>query len=165
MMTNSGSREIPWILRHSLRLLFPLTLPWIPLFLFANDIYNAVPEGHRYHTLIENLLVPAFLSFSVLLSIVLYRFGPGFLRVPGRVPVSFWVLRVIIHPLVIYILLTILTLFVSLLLDPPPWNSNNPQYIPLVFFAVVFYPPLLTPIVAFITIWRSILQKAEETSC
>lgn len=164
-MTYSGSPDIPWILRHSLRLLFPFTLPWIPLFLFANDIYNAVPEGHRYHTWIENLLVPAFLTFSVLLSIILYRFWPSFLRVPGRIPARVWVIRILVHPPLIYILLTILTLPVSLLLDPPPWNSNNPQYIPLVFFAVVFYPPLLTPMVTLITIWRAILRKNEETPC
>ena len=156
---------VSWVRRHALRLLFPLTLPWVPLFLFANDFYNAMPEGSKFHNLIENLLVPAFLIVSVLLSILLYRLWPSFLRVPGRVSVRFLLIRIIVNTLLVYVALTIITILVSLLLDPPPWKSNNLQYIPLVFFAVVFYPPLLTPKVSLITIWRSILRKAEETLC
>jgi hypothetical protein len=163
MISKSISATVSWSWRHALQGLFPLTLPWIPLFLFADHFYDAAPEGSRWHHVIEILLVPAFLFGGVLLSLLLYRLWPGFLRVPGRVPIWFLVTRILANTLIVYVVLTLLTVFVSLLIDPPPWKSDNLQYIPLVFFAVVFYPPLLTPIIALIAIWRSIIRKAGET--
>jgi len=50
-------------------------------------------------------------------------------------------------------------ILVSLFIDPPPWKLDKPYYIPMIFFAVMFYPPVLTPMFALITIWRSILKS------
>ncbi|HHD64412.1 MAG TPA: hypothetical protein ENK96_08650 [Desulfobulbaceae bacterium] len=158
-----GSSAFSWAWNNALRLLFPLTLPWVPLFLSADFFYNAVPEGRWLHSIIEDFLVPAFLVASIIFSILLYRLWPGFLRVQGRVSVWFIFTRIIVNTFLVYIILTVVTVLVSLLIDPPPWKSDNPQYIPMVFFTVFFYPPLFTPLFALIAIWRSILVKARES--
>jgi len=153
------------IKRHALQALFPLTLPWVPLFFFAGDLYGAAPEGSLWHYLIENFLIPGVLAASILISLILYHIRPDFLRIPANVSVRFLVSRIIIHFLLVYLVLTVLVLFFSLLIDPPPWDSKSPQYIPLVFFAVIFYPPLLTPVIAIISIWKSACRKAGKPAC
>ena len=151
--------SIAWVGYNALRLLFPLTLPWVPLFLSADSLFKAMPEGTLLHGLLEHLLVPGALALCILLSILLYRTWPGFLRIPQKVPLGFLITRTLINLVLVYVILTVVTLAASLLLDPPPWQSENPQYIPLVFFAVVFYPPTLTPPLAIIAIWRSIVKR------
>ncbi len=148
-----------WVGHNALRLLFPLTLPWVPLFLSADHLFKAMPEGSLFHGFLEHLLIPGALALSILFSLLLYRIWPGFLRIAQKVPFGFLITRTLINLILVYVILTVLTVAVSLLLDPPPWQSENPQYIPLVFFAVVFFPPTLTPTLAIIAIWRSIVKR------
>lgn len=68
----------------------------------------------------------------------------------------------ITRSLFVFLGLTLLVITVALLIDPPPWDSDNLQYIPLVFFATVFYPPMLTPAVTTVMIWRTIVKKLEN---
>ncbi len=123
-----------------------------------------MPEGTLLHGLLEHLMVPGALALCILLSILLYRIWPAFLRIPQKVPIGFLLTRTLINLVLVYVILTVVTLVASLLLDPPPWQSENPQYIPLVFFAVVFFPPTLTPTLAIIAIWRSIVKQTEGWS-
>lgn len=163
MIENFESPLLTWLRQNSFRLLFPLTLPWIPLFLFANDLYSIVPDENRFHHVFENLLIPLSLLLSVFLSWLLYRGWPAFLLIPKKVSLRFLVTQVIFKTLFVYIFLTAITIVFSILLDPPPWKTDNLQYIPLVFFAVIFYPVLLTPPVAIVAIWRALLQEARTT--
>lgn len=73
MISTPGSSAASWVWEHLLRLIFPLTLPWAPLFLVATEFHRLVPEGSSVHDLSERLLVPAFLIASVILSVLLYR--------------------------------------------------------------------------------------------
>lgn len=159
-MASSNTTIWSWAGENRFRILFPFTLPWIPLFYFAEYLYGLAPEGSVLHNLFESLIVPGALVVSALFSIALYRLWPSFLRVKGKVPVWFAVKKIVINTLLVFIALTVLTVLISLLIDPPPWESDNPQYIPMVFFAVVFFPPLLTPIFALIAIWGSIVRNS-----
>ena len=159
MKTVDHKNRVAWLGYNALRLLFPLTLPWVPLFLSADPLFRAMPEGTLLHDLLEHLLVPGALALSILVAILMYRIWPGFLRIDQKVPIGFLISRTMINLILVYAVLTAVTLVLSLLLDPPPWQSENPQYIPLVFFAVVFYPPTLTPPLAIIAIWRSIVKR------
>lgn len=147
-----------WVRTNALRLIFPLTLPWIPLFLSAEYFYNLTPEGEWLHKILESVLIPGALVVSILVSMLMYRLWPAFLRVDSKVTVWFVLKKTLVHTVVVYFILTIATVLVSLLLDPS-WESKDVQHIPYVFFAVIFYPPLLTPVFVIIAIWRSILQK------
>ena len=92
-----NSPVFSWVLNNALRLFFPLTLPWAPLFLSADFFYSAVPERGWLHNIIEYLLVPGFLIASIIFSILLYRLWPGFLRVEGRVPILFVLKKIILR--------------------------------------------------------------------
>ena len=164
MNTATFRDSLAWVGYNALRLLFPMTLPWVPLFLSADYLFKAMPEGTPLHGFLEHLLVPGGLALSVLFSMLLYRIWPGFLRISQKVPLGFLITRTLLNLVLVYVILTVVTLVVSLLLDPPPWQSENPQYIPLVFFAVVFYPPMLTPTLTIIAIWRSIVKRTAEWS-
>ncbi|MBT8358712.1 MAG: hypothetical protein KJO61_13200 [Deltaproteobacteria bacterium] len=161
-MTSSNTSLVSWVGKNALRILFPFTLPWIPLFFSAEYFYNVIPEGKWFHDLIEIFLIPAALVVSMLFSVMLYRLWPAFLRVEGKVTVWFIVKKLLVNSLLVFIVLTVVTVLVSLFADPPPWKSDNPQYIPIVFFTVVFYPPLLTPMFVLIAMWRSIVLKDRE---
>lgn len=162
-MTSGKITIFTWVWKNIFRILFPFTLPWIPLFLGAEYLYDIAPEGSWLHNSIETLMVPGALVVSILLSIVLYRLWPSFLCVEGKITVWFAVKKIVVNTLLVFIVLIIATVVISLLIEPPPWKSDNPQYYPIVFFTVVFFPPLLTPIFALIAIWRSILLKTLET--
>lgn len=162
MMQRSHSTALSWVRDNALRILFPLTLPWVPLFLSVDYFYKVMPEGSRLHNLIEYLLVAGFLVASIFFSILLYRLWPGFLRVSGGVSIWFVVTKIIVNTVFVYIALTVVTVLVSLVIDRPPWKSDNLQYIPYVFFAIVFYPPLLTPVFAVMAVWRSIVRKTRD---
>ncbi len=152
-----------WLRENILKLSFPLTLPWIPLFWVADFLYRKFPEGNSLHNFIEILLVPGGLGISIFLSLVIYRLLPEFLSISQKVPLKLWLYALISRSVIVYLGLLLLTFILSLVVDPPPWNSENPQYIPLVFFTIVFYPPLLTPPIAIIVIWRSIMKKLENS--
>ncbi|NNK84541.1 MAG: hypothetical protein HKO91_03185, partial [Desulfobacterales bacterium] len=137
-MTSSNTTLLSWVGKNALRILFPFTLPWIPLFFSAEYFYKVIPEGKEFHDLIEILLIPAALVVSILFSVILYRFWPAFLRVDGKVTVWFIVKKLLVNTLLVFILLTVVTALVSLFIDPPPWKSDNPQYIPIIFFTIVF---------------------------
>jgi NADH:ubiquinone oxidoreductase subunit 6 (subunit J) len=162
-MTSPNTTMVSWVGKNALRILFPFTLPWIPLFFSAEYFYNVIPEGKWFHDLIEILLIPAALVVSMLFSVMLYRFWPTFLRVEGKVTLWFIVKKLLVNTLLVFVVLTVVTVLVSLFADPPPWKSDNPQYIPIVFFTIVFYPPLLTPTFVLIAMWRSILLKDRES--
>jgi len=162
-MTSPNTITVSWVWKNALRVLFPFTLPWIPLFFSAEYFYNVIPEGKWFHDLIEILLIPAALVVSMLFSVMLYRLWPAFLRVDGKVTIWFIVKKLLVNTLLVFVVLTVITVLVSLFVDPPPWKSDNPQYIPIVFFAIVFYPPLLTPMFVLIAMWRSILLKDRES--
>ena len=151
------------IKQHILQVLFPLTLPWFPLLLFANELTKALSEGNMLHNLSENLLISLSLAGSGFLCLILYRWRPGFLKVPKTVSFLFLLTRSIINTLGMYVVVTIIVALITLLLDPPPWKSDNVQYIPLIFFAIVFYPPVLTPSLAVISVWRSTVRQAKES--
>ena len=151
------------IKQHILQAIFPLTLPWFPLLLFANELTKALSEGGVLHNFSENLLISFSLAGSAFLCLILYRWRPGFLKIPKTVSFLFLLTRSIINTLGMYIIVTIIVALISLLLDPPPWKSDNVQYIPLIFFAIIFYPPVLTPSLAVISVWRSTLRKAKES--
>ena len=146
-----------------LRLFFPLTLPWIPLFWAAESLSRNFPEGSSLHNVIEIFLVLGGLGVSIFLSLVIYRLLPEFLRIPKKVSLKIWLYTFITRSVIVYLGLLFLTFILFLVVDPPPWNSENPQYIPVVFFAIVFYPPLLAPPITIIVIWRSIMKKLESS--
>ena len=147
----------------ALQAIFPFTLPWFPLFFVYNDLIHAFPEGSLLHNISEKFPVPFSLAASILLCLPLYRWQPDLLKIPATVSFPFLLVRGVVNTPLMYVAITIAVALISLLLDPPPWKSDNLQYIPLVFFTVFFYPPVLTPALAVVSIWSSALQKARKS--
>ena len=160
-MNPKAKISFAWFRENVLELSFTLTLPWIPLFWTAEFLYRNFPADSSLHNVIDIFQFPGGLGVSILLSLVIYRFLPEFLLILQKMPLKFWLYTLISKSIIVYLGLLLLTFLLALVIDAPPWNSESPQYIPLVFFAILFYPPLLAPPIAIIDIWRSIMKKLE----
>ena len=140
----------------------PFTPAWIPL-LFPPNIFAIWPQKEVCFTIQSkhSWFLEPWLS-ALFFNNFVSPLAAFFLHIKGKVPIWFTIKKICINTFFVFIVLTVLTVLVSLLIDPPPWKSDNLQYIPIVFFTVVFFPPLLTPMFALIAIWRSISQKIRK---
>ncbi|MDP2810693.1 MAG: hypothetical protein Q8O34_11145 [Rhodocyclaceae bacterium] len=165
-MKTEANPAAAWLRAHGLRLLFVLplageSLPLLGLWLEAWPPTGIAPEGHWLHGLLEDALplaVTLLLAISGL--VFLRRAAPGFLHLPSTVPLSFVLLRLLFHAPLVYLGLLAGFIAVGLALEPPPWDSSNPQYIPIVFFIAAIGPFALLPAVTAVTVWRAARRMA-----
>lgn len=152
---------------HGLRVLFALSLafegvPLLGLWMEADFPANPFPEGQWLHDLFETgLPFAAALALAAGMDAALRRFAPGFLRVPETAPLPFVLWRLLFHAPIVYLGLLIAFIALGLALEPPPWDSSNPQHIPIVFFLAPIMPlAFLLPVTA-VTVWLAARRRAE----
>jgi len=142
--------------------LFVLALAWTGLgtaFLLPErwskgPVFGA--EGEAIHRFVEDFFPPLVaLVVAGIVALVLFRLVPRFLRVPEASSVGRVVFRLLVAVPVVFVALLVFFIALGLVLDPPPWDSENPQYIPQVFFLATFGPAWLAPLATVIAagIW------------
>ena len=164
--TNAGRLRERW-----LQAMFLLTLAWA-LFWFISLWYpelikalNPSPEGHWTHLWIEDLvLLLVTATVAGVSAAIVFRFWPGFLRVPRQATS----LRVLIS-LIFAAPITGIALFfvlgaVSLALDPPWLIRDNPQYIPAVFWIAPLGTIMFTPVASVVGSWLWAVRR-NKGSC
>lgn len=160
---------VSWLREQLLRLLFPLTLVWFFLEMFAGEIDKLfglvlIPEEHRLHNIIEVIIavtVPVILiGIFGAISTSLYRRWHGFMLVPQSISLSFLIIRLLVYAPLLFVLLTVSS-FVGwwLLVVMPFEDPKHTQYGLSAAFAAIFYPSILTPVITVIVVWLSSLRK------
>jgi len=138
------------------------TLFWLGIGLFGQQIegLNPVPEGNRLHDVLEEYIPPlVVIVLAGAVTTLVIRFWPGFLRVPSRVASSRVLVSLLLAVPIVAIALLIVLSAVGLALEPPPWKSDNPQYIPVVFWVVPLGTIVLTPVATLVAAWWWVVRR------
>jgi hypothetical protein len=147
-------------LRRGAQGLFALALAWTFYWLAAwlvgreFDLLNPAPVGSRLRDLFA-AWVPVVVATAVAIGATLLaaRRWPGFLRVPEKVALPRVLVTLAVALPVVAIGLLVLLGIVGLALDPPPWPTDNPQYIPLVFWLAPLGTIVLAPLATVGAAW------------
>jgi hypothetical protein len=148
-----------------LQVLFALAVVWavIPLPLGLSDLIVArfTPEGHPLHQVFEAALGPVVIALvTVVVAVLIRRCARGFLRLPDHVTLPAVLIRVVLFLPVALVAWFVVFAAISLILEPPPWKSDNPQHVPIIFFLGTLGPMLLTPLGAVILAWWWVRRRA-----
>jgi hypothetical protein len=160
-VTDDHFRATRW-----LQVLLSFAILWavIPLPLGLGDwiVARFTPEGHRLHGAMELVAGPLVVAIcAVLLTALVRRFARGLLRLPDSVPPRRIFFRVALCLPLALLATFILFVGVSLILEPPPWKSDDVQHVPIVFFLATIGPILLTPVVAVVAAWWWLRRRAD----
>lgn len=141
------------------------TLFWLGVWLLGHqiDALNPAPEGTRLHDAFENSVPP-------LVAIVLAGAGttlgirswPGFLRITGEVSLSRILVSLLLAAPLVALALLIVLGAVGLALDPPPWKTDNPQYIPAVFWVAPLGAIVLAPVATVVAAWWWAIRRGTD---
>lgn len=132
------------------------TLFWLGIWLFGEQIgvMNPVPEGNLLHNVFEEYLPPlVVIVLAGAVTTLGVRFWPGFFRVPRQVASSRVLVSLLLAAPIVAIALLIVLVAVGMALEPPPWKSDNPQYIPAVFWVAPLGTIVLTPVATVVAAW------------
>jgi hypothetical protein len=132
------------------------TLFWLGIWLFGEqiDVLNPVPEGNRLHNVFEDYIPPlVVIVLAGAVTTLGVRFWPGFFRVPRQVASSRVLVSLLLAAPIVAIALLIVLVAAGMALEPPPWNSDNPQYIPAVFWVAPLGTIVLTPVATVVAAW------------
>jgi hypothetical protein len=148
--------------------LFALALAWALLWLgfwvFGEQLeaLNPLAEGYRLHALSEEYLPPlVFVLLAGVVTAIVVRFWPGFLRLPLSVTPLRVLLTLLLAVPIVALALVVALIAVSLAIEPPPWESDNLQYVPLVFWVAPLGTMALTPIISLVVAWWWIIQHSD----
>ncbi|MDH4038588.1 MAG: hypothetical protein OEX18_13435 [Candidatus Krumholzibacteria bacterium] len=152
-----------------LRILFALAVVWavIPFPLgFADWIVERfAPEGHPLHHILELALGPAIVAAAaVLVAALVRRFAHSFLRLPDSVTLRSLLYHVLAFLPVACMVWFVVFSIISIIIEPPPWKSDNVQYVPIIFFLATSGPLMLTPLGAVVTAWWWLRRRAVRAS-
>lgn len=158
-VTCNGKNCYLYMREHWLQIVFALTLTWavFPLLTLPMDWVvrlSRLNEGDILHIWVEHLtfgIVVLIMSFSTIA--IILHIAPDFLRVSSKMKVSWLLLSLLVSVPLVFI--TVLAIFIALgiFVEPPPWPSDNPQYIPIVFYLAGIGPYLITPAASIIAGW------------
>jgi len=163
-----NQHDSSWFQQHLLRGLFVVALCWLtvvaPLLLFGDALFEIVTEGSFFHDILENWFMPIALLVGLVVSFLLFWVWSQLLKVPPETSLRFQLTRLLLYGVIVYVVLTVVVAVGSMIIDPPWRESDNLQHIPLVFYATLFYPPVLAPIVTVLVFWRMALRKTRVAS-
>jgi hypothetical protein len=146
--------------------LFALALAWalfwLGIWLLGEqfEVPNPLPEGNRLHDVFEEYIPPlvAIVLAGAVTTLVI-RFWPGFLLVPKQVASSRVLVSLLLVASIVAIALLIIVSAVCMVLEPPPWKSDNPQYFPAVFWYAPLWTIVLTPVATVVAAWWWVVQR------
>lgn len=150
-VTGQRGKYYAYLREHVLQMLFSLSLVWAvyPLLLMPVDlIVSLIPlhEGHVLHIWAEHLsFVMAVMIVSIALIVLIIYLAPDFLHVTSEMRVFLPLVSLIVSVPFVYAALLAFFVVVGIVMEPPPWSSDNPQYIPVVFYTAGIGPYLMTP--------------------
>jgi len=151
-MTTTSTGDAARIQSAILRVLFALSLGWAFLFPVAAVVEGQAPaDANPFIGDSLSLLLAA--AGAVVVSILAFRFFPGFLRLSHSISAAFLIARMLLYlPLMFLFLAAILALieFVHLKATGDP---ANPQYGMSVLMVALWYPALLTPAATTCAVW------------
>ena len=148
-----------------LQIMFSLAVVWavVPFPLGLSDwiIARFTPEGHPLHGALDLVLGPAVIAVAaVFVAALVRRFARRFLRLPEHVTLRTLLIRVVLFVPLAFVSCFAFFAAISLIIEPPPWKSDNVQHVPIFFFLATLGPMLLTPIVAVVAAWWWIRRRA-----
>jgi len=150
--------------------LFALALAWALFWLGIwvlgeqFEVPNPVPEGNPLHDVFEEYIPPlvAIVLAGAVTSLGI-RFWPGFFRVPKQMASSRVLVSLVLAAPIVAIALLILVSAVCMVLEPPPWKFDNPQYFPALFWYAPLWTMVLTPVATVVAAWWWAVQRRTET--
>ena len=148
---------------HGLRVLFALGLIWAILLGFAEELFSWMtgdPDETLWGWLVLTLVVAAGCGLT-LASCLAWR---KFLRIPdtvGPARVAGWLL---VSALVVAVVVGIAFAAVEYRHVQQTGNPQNPQYGLSVFFAAMWYPAVLTPVLTVVATWLACRNKTGKPS-
>lgn len=148
-----------------LQVMFSLALVWalvpFPLIVSEWAAGRLRPSPYASRGGLNELLEAAVIAIAaVIVMALLRRFAPRFLHVPEDTAPRTVVTRFLLMVPPALVACFLFFAAISLVLEPPPWKSDNPQHVPVIFFLATLGPLLLTPTAAVIAAWWWIRRKA-----
>jgi hypothetical protein len=118
------------------------------------EVLNPVSEGNPLHNAFEEFIPPlvAIAPAGAITALVI-RFWPGFLRFPKQAALSRVLVSFLLAAPIVAIAVLIIASAVCMMLEPPPWKSDNPQYFPAVFWYAPLFTIALTPVTTVVAAW------------
>jgi len=150
---------------HLLQVLFPVAVGWGLALTFAEQVdrfgtLGLLSQEHPLYWRIQEFLAPAIVILSCGgLALVAYRLWPGLLRVPASTPWKRLVKQLLVCTLIVLPAVIVISGLVGKLFDPGPTDPGNPQYVPLWFYTMAFYPYAWTPAVVILTTAWSLRRR------
>lgn len=160
-MTDFPRRNV--LRERILRVLFPATVAWSLLLLFAEEVerlqrLNPIPEGGAGHAVLEAMAVwlPVLLTFGVVMGLV--RHWPDFLRLPSSLPLTSTIARAIVHGVLLFVAVTVGTVLIHYLFYDPATDPQGQFHI-WVWGAGLLSGAALTPLMTVFTAWTSLRRR------
>lgn len=146
--------------------LFALALAWalfwLGIWLLGEqlEVPNPVPEGNRLHDVFEEYIPPLVaIVVAGAVTILGMRLWPDSFRVPNQVASSRVLVSLLLAAPIVALALLILVSAVCIVLEPPPWKSDNPQYFPAVFWYAPLWTIVLTPVATIVAAWWWVVRR------
>lgn len=143
-----------------LTFLFTLALAWAllvlaPILLGQHVVtFNPFPERHPLYGPTEDLLLPlAATCLASALALLIVRLAPRFPVTPESVSSIRLTLTLLGVTALVGIVLLMVLVGVSLVVDPPGPNPENPQHIPAMFWLAPMLTAGLTPLGGLLAGW------------
>lgn len=169
MRSNAGRGDAGRLRDRWLQGLFALALAWalfwLGIWLFGEqfEVPSPVPEGNRLHDVFEEYSPPLVaIVLAGALTTLGIRSWPGIFRLPRQVASSRVLVSLLLSAPIVAIALLIVASTVCMVLEPPPWKSDNPQYFPAVFWYAPLGTIVLTPVATVVAAWWWAVRRRAE---
>jgi len=170
MSSTNEARFAAWrsLLRQRLlQWAFPLTMTWLLFFVLMTQTegllrMNPFPEGGMPHRFFEDWVEP-FAAVVILAAIIglhyrLLRRWPSFLRLPESAPLFATVIRLVVHGVGLFVIITASTVFIAYRSYDPATDPQGQFHI-WVWGGGFLYALWFTPTVALFTAWWAVKRK------
>lgn len=161
--------QLPGLMRESvLQALFPPAMAWSLFLLFADEIgrlqrLNPFPEGGVGHNLFEGLVDwPLAILLGIAMAVWLLRRRTGFLRLPQSASITAIAVRLAVHGVALFVVITVVAVVVSYLFYDPVTDPQGQFHI-WVWAGGLLYATTLAPPSAILSAWMALRGKRGES--